>query len=885
MNVTSGQAMDPARPYEPGPVKKDKEVSNAQKWLSYLYFTRFSILLWVSMIGLIFLNLTGVAAATLGILTLERWEHFIFCAFFIVIAGWTALLGARITCAYGKERFGFEPPSQLQLSRGKEMSLRTFLLAQVPGLFLLAYIAYLSHKDGLQPLGGSICYMFLGALGALVFWYILGAYYYWAYETTWDRNEQPERGKQPERDQSGTEALSFVVPYVSRVGLKDLHYQPPPPFARALNPLFRALARIGFLGNGYVKQQTKGLHSGHSLAVLTLLALVLLYAGLFPMTAPIRLRTAEWILRIVVLALAVAWSVRWLDELRVERKQVKLSLKSRIFRWSVRALILTAFIIFSFLPHSEQAFPVIASVYAILLMICWLLMGAAFFLDKFRVPILAVILLVIIAENGLANFDAYVVQHTPHWVSRILPQQNDHYFEVLPLTSNICADPQSPTCPAFPETVARRFVKSKPARQPMIVVTSTGGGIHAAVWTTEILSLLEQQFKENQFLRKHSIDFHDSILLMSTVSGGSVGAMPWLQEYVSQHPFSNLGDLSKAAGCSSLEAVGWGFLYPDTVRLVYPYRLFSAMEPYDRGWALQHALARNMHDDVCQTKNREAPRLSLLSLTEALNSGAHSLPAFSMNATAAETGGRFLLANYQLPEAKAADSEVMPAQSYLQTYAAQDPKKNEKRVFADLPLSSAAHLSSTFPYVSPMPRIPRFVSDTGSHFGDGGYFDNDGTATAIEFLYSAFNSNDAPDADVLLIEIRDGPNPAPTPDSFDAQKKNSSTWGPLLQYLGPLETFYAAGHTSVTRRNRRELCMLEGTLGNKVSLTHVVFDFVGDGTSPQPLSWHLTAQQKTQLDAMAKMKAAQAKATANWYAESVESGHVASPGCELSHLE
>lgn len=121
-----------------------------------------------------------------------------------------------------------------------------------------------------------------------------------------------------------------------------------------------------------------------------------------------------------------------------------------------------------------------------------------------------------------------------------------------------------------------------------------------------------------------------------------------------------------------------------------------------------------------------------------------TMPAFSLNTTAEETGGRFLIANYRIdPEKK--ESEITPADSFLD------------RLKSDLAPSTAARLSANFPYVSLMPRLeppaPNF------HFGDGGYFDNDGTASAIEFLWYALKSRNTqdPPVPVLILEIRDGP--------------------------------------------------------------------------------------------------------------------------------
>src|ERR1051325_10644881 len=56
--------------------------------------------------------------------------------------------------------------------------------------------------------------------------------------------------------------------------------------------------------------------------------------------------------------------------------------------------------------------------------------------------------------------------------------------------------------------------------------------------------------------------------------------------------------------------------------------------------------------------------------------------------------------------------------------------KNADAPKIDVPLSTAAHMSARFTYVSP---AGRFDPD-GTHVVDGGYFENSGAATALDIL-------------------------------------------------------------------------------------------------------------------------------------------------------
>jgi hypothetical protein len=258
-----------------------------------------------------------------------------------------------------------------------------------------------------------------------------------------------------------------------------------------------------------------------------------------------------------------------------------------------------------------------------------------------------------------------------------------------------------------------------------------------------------------------------------------------------------------------------------------------------------------------------------------------TMPAFTLNTTVAESGGRFLLSNYMVPkvETSPSNTEFLPAESFLQAYA-QDPccanGPHGEKLFADLPLSTAARMSATFPVVSSATRIPRQYARAASHFLDGGYFDNDGTGSAIEFLYSVMNQRLAgqrqPEAGrqpvpatkplkVLLVEIRDGDDLDPHLEPDDLQHQSGgdhppAPWWTLDQLLGPLEGLWNAGHVSVTRRNRRELCVLETAYEDKLIIHHVVFAIPKQRDDkqkpkPAPLSWKLTASQLAYISSVA----------------------------------
>jgi hypothetical protein len=76
-----------------------------------------------------------------------------------------------------------------------------------------------------------------------------------------------------------------------------------------------------------------------------------------------------------------------------------------------------------------------------------------------------------------------------------------------------------------------------------------------------------------------------------------------------------------------------------------------------------------------------------------------------------------------------------------------------------IPLSTAAHMSARFTYVSPAGRFP-----DGTHVVDGGYFENSGATTALEILmrikeYCAVQN--ITDVDPKVIMISNNPRRPP----------------------------------------------------------------------------------------------------------------------------
>jgi hypothetical protein len=818
------------------------------QWCQYLYFLRFSLLAWSFLIVLVlFDRFTPAAALTRGIMTVESgWQAF-FAAFFVVGLQMTALVTARNIVKNGEDRFLSTPPSFLhtRLTDTNATTMwRVLGAAHIPTYFALIYLGYNAswrEQQTFKLFRESTHYVWiflaLGVAAAILFWYLVSLFYMWTYKP--NGNVPPAALIFPGK-LFGDTAEAIRPPRIKLFESFVLHF-------------------LSKSYSGYAANAEGPLWELHFLSALALIGFFLLYLLLYPFTAPI-FQLRPFSLPLVLLLLIVAALV-WM----VWNADTTGSKWAPIVKSMFGAILVAVLVLYgSGIAYGwgifrnatsvnrpnvlEMAFPTLASILVIATFTLWLFAGLGFFLDRYRIPVLSIL---------LAGFLLPI-----HW------SKAEHYYSVEPLSG-----------PAFPPSPAEVLqYRSNNLDQPDIIVTAAGGGIHAAAWTAQVLSRLETAFANDQALKSKSYTFHDHIILASGVSGGSVGLMPFLLEYAAtdESSFKDLTNsqfharITNPGSCSSLEAVAWGLEYHDLYRLLFqiiPQRTKS--EAFDRSWALSAAFRRNLHDPHCfdgglpPPVDRGRDALTLSKASDLLR--LRKMPAFTFNTTAAETGDRFLLSNYAVPPPKSEKSDFVPAQSFLQVYA-QGSSSKILKAYADLHLATAARLSATFPYVSSASRLPVDYADHAYHFLDGGYFDSDGTASVIEFLKSALDesrvtskTSGTPQAltghrrRVLLIEIRDGGDlDSQSDDDLSHQNTNgNSQWTVLTQLIAPPSGLWKAGHNGISRRNRREICFLETSYRQEVNIHHLVFPINTPTSRAQPLSWNLTANQRKDVNTWA----------------------------------
>ena len=249
----------------------------------------------------------------------------------------------------------------------------------------------------------------------------------------------------------------------------------------------------------------------------------------------------------------------------------------------------------------------------------------------------------------------------------------------------------------------------------------------------------------------------------------------------------------------------------------------------DRGWRIENAWRSRL----------DFPDARLADWVARIKTGSMPIPVF--NATVAETGQRLLsspvvvrLPGTPLPSAAS-------AQELLHLYQNVDPC-----------VSTAVRLSATFPFISPICRpLPGSASnwseDIAYHFADGGYVDNEGMVTVIDWLTRLLDPVYFPQRaqvfdQVLFIRLMPFPN---LPHADPAQPGK----GWLYSTYGPIDALEHVRVASQAERNHIAVGLFAGLAkADQIRVGEARFTFDLPSNASPPLSWMLTATQKDDVE-------------------------------------
>jgi len=863
--------------------------------LGYLYFLRFSLALWLFAPFLCCLNYKD-QSLTSGILVSEFLPQYLCIGFCLVTAGLASLVMMRIVLINGNERWGQKTPQLLRAffanDCGRFENLAV-LFSQLPNLIVGWYLLALGIREGVAPAtiwGGLL----VGAAMALGAWWLANSWYYLHFRVPDAFSTLPNYilGKNAAR----TVLLPRWCFHLNRAGatfpgrpsieqavtVEDLEW------AKKRNRYLGIERLNNFLVNrpGYGSRQTRGavLYEAHHFAIIAMTLLLYVYLLVWPLTAPVPRPGAA---KGALFAFALFGAYPMFVMFATAKPSGANTRAGRLLAVKIGVgVALTAIFVAIWLMYdrtSVERFPIFATVLIMATTMVWFLAGLAFFFDRYRIPVLAVFVIAL-AGPRLMHWDRAL------W-SPLRAGQEEHYISVTPARN---AGP----VPTPSEILANRIGTDD---RPLIIVTATGGGLHASAWTAAVLTHLERQFGP---------DFHKHLLLMSTVSGGSTGLLTYLRELhegkLDTDPELAFDRMQSASQCSSLEGVGWGLIYYDLPKAVVPLiPYFVSPSPgdqdldtspghhnpfwKDRTWTLRKSFDRNLHNKYCAqvwasdqggatvrwdpAEDAKAAPPEGLTLRDFLDTSAY--PAITMNTTVVESGERFLLANYRIPEVNLDQGPNYRARSFLETFKTESI--NGQTSTTDLPLATAAQLSATFPLVSSSARVPLSLDGAVNsvHFADGGYYDNDGTASALEFLRYALSAPSHPTSSsvtpapaenaqqaaapappvahpvrILLIEIRNsGDINGSGPESVPDHNGGTTPWNLFSQATAPLLGFWQAGHESITPRDQSALELLEHAYDTKLEVEAIVFAdlWSQEDVGTDPLNWSLTPRQRKEV--------------------------------------
>jgi hypothetical protein len=288
---------------------------------------------------------------------------------------------------------------------------------------------------------------------------------------------------------------------------------------------------------------------------------------------------------------------------------------------------------------------------------------------------------------------------------------------------------------------------------------------------------------------------------------------------------------AKWAQNSSLEAVAWGLTHPDLRRIFIPGPATRWSEA-DRGWALERSLFKSV--------NFGHPMKGL-----ADQSSHPNWPIVLLNSTDALTGDPVVFTN---SDYLTGEEQSSTGKHYLHNFHRLCPGR-------DVLVETAARISAAYPYVSPESRPD--VCQSGTHLGDGGYFDNSGVFTLTEWLKEAVrSSNPAPAATpiaikkILILQL----------DAFPTTERtasdNAQKW--FYQSISPMLTMLRVRSEGQVIRDETAGQDLQKLLNASRYQTDWLLvrytpppaadESSTSCPSDPPLSWHLTAYERSCVD-------------------------------------
>jgi hypothetical protein len=268
---------------------------------------------------------------------------------------------------------------------------------------------------------------------------------------------------------------------------------------------------------------------------------------------------------------------------------------------------------------------------------------------------------------------------------------------------------------------------------PVYIVATEGGGIRAAYWTASVLTALQDAAPQ----------FSDHVFAISAVSGGSLGAATFTSLVADSNRVKaesdcdtlNKPENQKTFRFAAQQALSYDFLAPTLASLLHAdlvQRFLPVGFIPDRAKALETGWERGWRTHI-RTASGDDDFFSGGFAKMYADHGNMLVPSLFLNGTIVEQGQRTITSNCLL-------GDDIP-----------DSYDTLSQLGSDVRLSTAAHNSARFTYVSPVGSMlnPGLID----HIADGGYFENSGGQTATDVIRKVM-SLPHPNVTIKLILIR-----------------------------------------------------------------------------------------------------------------------------------
>lgn len=461
-----------------------------------------------------------------------------------------------------------------------------------------------------------------------------------------------------------------------------------------------------------------------------------------------------------------------------------------------------------------QAFGAVGSVFLFFAALLPLVATLSFWARRWRVPLLAIVFGILVALPSL---------HPDRHLVRSL-------------------DAPTPTGRIGMETAVEDWIANQPdatKNPPLVMVTTAGGGISAAVWTALLLGALADQ--EPRFAAR--------LFAISGVSGGALGAAVFA---AALPPLGTPGPAAQAAcraepltgvpGCA-VAGIGAAALAPDFLGPVFAgYAFGDTFGPALRALVPNRAaVLERAWENACTAAGCPAMAASF----HALRPSAEWRPALFLNGTQVESGKRVVTSPLAITLRHFDD-----AFDFFALHG------------RDIRVSTAALNAARFPYVTPAGLMRAADGTRNGHIADGGYFENYGGETGAEVLRAVrdFLRERAIGIRPVLIEISSDPDlserdlwrpgeaqawslcgaadGAPQPVDVNAPlpttctERDSGAMTQLVAPAGALAATRSARGVQTVRRVWRQAAFAEGEA--------VQFALCAQGNGRPPLGWSLS---------------------------------------------